>query len=72
MTMALATIQNTSLESHKGIINIDLIAQWLKFADVSEKSVKTYNKAIRRFFVYLNEQVSRHQRLIIFMSGVIL
>ena len=56
MTMALATIQNTSLESHKGIINVDLIAQWLKFADVSEKSVKTYTKAIRRFFVYLNEQ----------------
>ena len=56
MTMALAQIQNTSLEEYKGIINENLIAQWLKFADVSEKSIKTYTKSIRRFFVYLNEQ----------------
>lgn len=34
-------------------LNINLVEDWLKFADVSEQSAKTYNKSIRRFFVYL-------------------
>ena len=57
MTAAMVTRigDNTNIEKYKGILNDTLVAQWLKFADVSEKSVKTYNKAIHRFFVYLNE-----------------
>ena len=55
MKMALAKIQEANLEGYKSILNVNLVAQWLKFADVSEKSVKTYNKAIRRFFVYLKD-----------------
>ena len=33
-------------------LNINLVEEWLKFADVSNQSVKTYNKSIRRFFAF--------------------
>lgn len=55
MTMAVVEMQNTKVEAYKVIFDETLVSQWLKFADVSEKSVKTYNKAIRRFFVYLHD-----------------
>ena len=54
MTTAMVVVKN-DIEVYNGILNETLIAQWLKFADVSEKSVKTYNKAIHRFFAYLRD-----------------
>ena len=45
---------NMSIANNSSVMNENLIAQWLKFADVSEKSIKTYTKAIRRFFIYIN------------------
>ena len=45
----------TALEK-RNTINESLVLQWLKFADVSESSVKTYNKAVRRFFSYLTDK----------------
>ena len=56
MITTIATINNTEIEKHKEIMNERLIKEWLKYADVSEKSIKTYNKAIRRFFDYINIQ----------------
>lgn len=35
--------------------NDSLIEQWLRFADVKEKSITTYHYSLRRFFVYLQE-----------------
>ena len=48
--MDAALISNQSI-----CFNKDLISQWLKFADVKSKSIETYNKAIRRFIVWLQE-----------------
>lgn len=33
-----------------------IVSEWLRFADVKEKSVATYNRAIRRFLVFLTEK----------------
>lgn len=37
------------------VTNENLVNSWLKFADVSPKSAKTYGKAISRFAAYLRE-----------------
>ena len=37
-------------------ITDNLVSEWLKFADVSDKSVATYNRAIRRFLVFLTQK----------------
>ena len=52
MTATMAMVNNTNTVN---VIDENLVSAWLKFADVAPKSVKTYNKAIRRFFVYLND-----------------
>ena len=52
MTATMAMVNNTNTVN---VIDENLVSEWLKFADVAPKSVKTYNKAIRRFFVYLND-----------------
>ena len=52
MTATMAMVNNTNTVN---VIDESLVSAWLKFADVAPKSVKTYNKAIRRFFVYLND-----------------
>lgn len=36
-------------------ISETIIAEWLKFTDVSAQSVKSYMKNVRRFFVYLKD-----------------
>lgn len=57
MTAAIVINKNSmSLANTDSVINENLIAQWLKFADVSEKSIKTYTKAIRRFVAYINSK----------------
>lgn len=38
----------------KFCISETIVSEWLKFADVKEKSVATYTRAIRQFLVYLS------------------
>ena len=57
MTAAMVINNNSmSVANTSSVMNENLIAQWLKFADVSEKSIKTYTKAIRRFVAYINSK----------------
>lgn len=46
-TTAVATVKPMS---------VNLVEEWIKFADVSAKSAKNYTKSIRRFFAYLAEK----------------
>ena len=48
MSTALIFTQNSDF-------NDNLVVQWLKFADVKEKSIKTYNQAVHRFFLFLKD-----------------
>ena len=45
----------TSLATVKPM-NVNLVEEWIKFANVSAKSAKNYTKSIRRFFAYLAEK----------------
>ena len=54
--MLVAKVNNLPVLEVNNILNENLIVQWLKFADVSEKSVKSYNKGVRRFFCYLSSK----------------
>ena len=56
MTAAIVINNSMSVANIDSVMNENLIAQWLKFADVSEKSIKTYTKAIRRFVAYINSK----------------
>lgn len=44
-------------------INIDLFNRWTSYIDASSKTVETYSKAMRRFFVYITENsITQPQR----------
>lgn len=50
----LTVIENTAIVEQR-TINADLFSRWTSYIDASPKTIETYSKAIRRFFVYLME-----------------
>ena len=55
MTAAMVIECNDSrdVEVYKGILNETLVAQWLKFADVSEKSVSNMEKVLLNLLIQI-------------------
>ena len=55
-------IENTAIVEQR-TINADLFSSWTSYIDASPKTIETYSKAIRRFFVYLMENgITQPQR----------
>ena len=55
-------IENTAIVEQR-TINADLFSRWTSYIDASPKTIETYSKAIRRFFVYLMENgITQPQR----------
>lgn len=48
----IATYENTAIAETDGI-NSDTFVKWLNYIDATPKTVETYNRNIRQFFVYL-------------------
>ena len=58
----LTVIENTAIVEQR-TINADLFSRWTSYIDASPKTIETYSKAIRRFFVYLMENgITQPQR----------
>ena len=55
MTTEVMTIENNNL-IRRDMLTSNLIDEWIRFADVKPATQKTYDKAIRQFFVYLHER----------------
>ena len=59
---SLTVIENTALAERKEV-TAELFSRWTSFIDASPKTVDTYSKNIKRFFVYLMENgITQPQR----------
>ena len=54
MTQAMK-INSDIIETNVNILNVSLVKQWIDFADVQSATQKIYNKAIKRFFQFCQE-----------------
>lgn len=50
----LTVIENTAIVEQR-TINADLFSRWTSYIDASPKTIDTYSKAIKQFFIYLQE-----------------
>ena len=56
---SLATVESNSLAEQQGL-SAELFARWVAYLDAKPKTVDTYTKAIRQFFVYLSDHGITH------------
>lgn len=55
------TVQNTAIEERT--IGAELFSRWASYIDASPKTIETYSRAIKQFFVYTSENgITRPQR----------
>lgn len=58
----LTVVGNAAIVEQR-VINADLFNRWISYIDASPKTIETYSKAIRRFFVYITENgITQPQR----------
>lgn len=54
MESELATINTTAINT-AGVLTGEMFSRWTAFLDASPKTIDTYTKAIKQFFIYLQE-----------------
>ena len=52
MTAAMVKVETSAVATSADTFSMDMASRWLKFARVSEKSVATYNTAVKQMFKY--------------------
>lgn len=51
----LTVLQNNEIIENQGL-TVDLLGRWTSFIDASPKTVDTYTKAVKQFFIYIMER----------------
>lgn len=74
MTAAMVKVEKSAVTNYTDTFSMNMAARWLKFARVSEKSIATYNVAIKQMFKYFADNgISQPTRenLINWIDGLI-
>lgn len=62
-TMNELTVMNTTELAARQELNVELFSRWTSYIDASPKTIDTYSKAIKQFFIYLQDNgISQPQR----------
>lgn len=57
------TVMNTTELAARQELNVELFSRWTSYIDASPKTIDTYSKAIKQFFIYLQDNgISQPQR----------